>query len=80
VGEKALRNDLRVARARFGLTQAALAEAVGVTRKTINSIENGRYIPSTHLALLLARVLETTVESLFQLPSGTDESRETVRS
>ena len=68
MGEKTLSNDLRVARARRGLTQAALAEACGVTRKTINSIENGHYIPSTYLALLLARALDTTVEALFQLP------------
>ena len=68
MGEKTLNNDLRIARAKRGLTQAALAEACGVTRKTINSIENGHYVPSTYLALLLARALDTTVEALFQLP------------
>ncbi len=62
-----LDNRLRMARARVGLTQAELAEAAGVTRKTISSIENGHYVPSTHLALLLARELDTTVEELFQL-------------
>jgi len=69
LGEKKLRNSLRVARAEASLTQAALADAVGVTRKTINSIENGRYVPSTYLALLLARTLHVTVEGLFQLPA-----------
>jgi putative transcriptional regulator len=41
---------------------------VGVTRKTINTVENGVFIPSTVLALKLARALSTTVEGLFQLP------------
>lgn len=66
--ERTLHNGLRLARARAGLTQAALAEAVGVTRKTVNSIENGHFVPSTYLALLLARELETTVDQLFRLP------------
>jgi putative transcriptional regulator len=50
------------------MTQGALAEAVGVTRKSVNSIENGHYVPSTELALKMAKVLECTVEELFQLP------------
>lgn len=66
--DQKLNNQLRVARARTGVTQADLAEAIGVTRKTVNSIENGRYVPSTRLALLLARELDATVEELFQLP------------
>lgn len=61
-------NQLRIYRARESLTQADLAERVGVTRKSINSIENGHYVPSTELALLLARALNATVEDLFQLP------------
>jgi putative transcriptional regulator len=69
-----LRNRLKVYRARFDLTQEQLAERALVTRKTINTIERGHYVPSTTLALKLARVLETTVEELFQLP--TVESRE----
>ncbi len=63
-----LTNRLRDLRARSDLTQASLAERVGVSRKTINTVENGVFIPSTVLALKLARVLETTVEELFQLP------------
>ena len=47
--------------------QADLAERVGVTRKTVNTVENGVFVPSTTLALKLARALETTVETLFQL-------------
>lgn len=63
-----LRNALREARAARGWTQAELAEKIGVTRKTVNTVENGVFIPSTVLALKMARALETTVEALFQLP------------
>jgi putative transcriptional regulator len=63
-----LENRLREERARRNLTQAELATLVGVSRKTINTVENGVFIPSTVLALRLARALETTVEDLFQLP------------
>lgn len=60
-------NRLREARAERGWTQAELAQRVGVTRKTINTVENGVFTPSTLLALKLAQALETTVEALFQL-------------
>ena len=49
------------------LTQAELAERAGVSRKTINTVENGVFVPSTTLALALARALGTTVEGLFWL-------------
>jgi putative transcriptional regulator len=62
-----LDNRLREERARRNLTQADLATLVGVSRKTINTVENGVFIPSTVLALRLARALEMSVESLFQL-------------
>lgn len=62
-----LRNSLHDHRKAAGLTQAALAEAVGVSRKTINTIENRVFVPSTVLALKLARVLEVRVEDLFEL-------------
>lgn len=61
-------NRLRQERARLNLTQAELAALVGVSRKTINTVENGVFIPSTVLALRLARALAVPVESLFQLP------------
>jgi putative transcriptional regulator len=67
MGER-LENRLREERARLNLTQAELAERVGVSRKTINTIENQVFVPSTVLALRLARALGTTVELLFQLP------------
>lgn len=50
-----------------GLTQADLAELIGVSRKTINTVENGVFVPSTVLALKLARALDQTVEGLFRL-------------
>ena len=62
-------NKLKVYRAMRDLTQGDLAERVGVTRKSVNSIENGHYVPSTELALRMAQVLECTMEALFQLPA-----------
>ncbi|MEQ6202034.1 helix-turn-helix transcriptional regulator [Sulfitobacter sp. HNIBRBA2951] len=55
-------------RKKAGLTQAGLAAKAGVSRKTINTVENGVFIPSTTLALTLARVLGVSVHDLFQLP------------
>lgn len=51
------------------MTQQALAEATGVSRQTINAIETGRFVPSTVLALKIARVFRTSVERIFQLES-----------
>lgn len=62
-----LENELRAAREVAGWTQAQLAEQVGVSRKTINTVENGVFIPSTLLALKLARALGKPVEALFSL-------------
>ena len=62
-----LGNRLRDLRSERDLTQAALAEMVGVSRKTINTVENGVFIPSTLLALRLARALGCTVEAIFSL-------------
>jgi len=68
--EKKLSNTLKIQRTIKNLTQEQLAELVGVTRKTINTVENGVYIPSTYLALKLSKVLEVSVEELFQLNEG----------
>ena len=62
-----LRNRLHELRAECGLTQAALAELVGVSRKTINTVENGIFVPSTVLALKLAGALGRPVEEIFSL-------------
>jgi putative transcriptional regulator len=58
-------NDVRSLRAARELSQAALAQAMGVSRQTINAIETGRYMPSLPLAIGLARYFGTTVEDLF---------------
>jgi putative transcriptional regulator len=60
-------NRLREERERLGITQAELAERVGVSRKTINTVENRIFIPSTVLALKLAEALGRTVEQLFSI-------------
>jgi putative transcriptional regulator len=64
---KSLRNNLKVYRAMEDWTQEELARQVQVTRKTINTIENGKYVPSTYLALKIAAAFGATVEDLFQL-------------
>jgi putative transcriptional regulator len=58
-------NDVRERRTAAGLSQGELAEAMSVSRQTINSIEKGRYTPSLPLALALARYFATTVEEMF---------------
>ena len=65
---KELNNQLEEHRRASGLTQLELAEKVGVSRKSINSIENGIYIPTTVLALKMATALNCTIHDLFQLP------------
>jgi putative transcriptional regulator len=62
-----MKNNLHVERAIKKLTQAELADKVGVSRQTINSIESNKYIPSTLLALKIARVFGKSVEEIFQL-------------
>lgn len=62
-----LRNRVKIYRAAKDWTQAELAIRIGVSRKTINTVENGVFVPSTILALKLARELGATVELLFEL-------------
>jgi putative transcriptional regulator len=61
-------NNLREIRKSRGLTQQQLSESADVSRKSINAVENGVYIPSTVLALKIAKTLECSVEELFELP------------
>lgn len=63
-----LLNHLEALRKSTGLTQQQLSEAAEVSRKSINAIENGVYVPSTVLALKIARTLDCRVEDLFTLP------------
>lgn len=65
-----MKNRLRVERAERRMTQQQLADAVGVSRQTIHAIEAGRFIPSTLLALKIARLFAKPVEELFQLEPG----------
>ena len=62
-----LSNNLEEIRKVAGLTQLELSESAEVSRKSINAIENGIYIPSTVLALKIAKTLKCTVEELFKL-------------
>jgi len=63
-----LGNRLRELREAKGLTQAQLADMIGVSRKTVNTVENGVFVPSTIVALKLAGALGCAVEELFFLP------------
>ena len=65
--EAQLGNRLKAVRTAAGLTQAQLADLAGVSRKTINTVENRVFIPSTVLALRLSAALGTSVEALFFL-------------
>jgi len=62
-----MKNALKVERAKHNITQADLAEKVRVSRQTINSIEIGKYVPSTLLALKIAKVFNTRVDDIFTL-------------
>lgn len=62
-----MRNDIRSRREQAGLSQAALAAALGVSRQTVNSLETGKYDPSLPLAFAIARYFQTTIEELFHV-------------
>ena len=62
-----MKNSIKVERAKNNITQAELADKVNVTRQTINSIEIGKYVPSTVLALKIAAVFQTTANKIFTL-------------
>ena len=62
-----MRHSLKVHRARFNYTQGELADRIGVSRQTINSIESGKYVPSTVLALKLAQTFDVRTEDIFEL-------------
>jgi putative transcriptional regulator len=64
-----MKNRIRVERAEVRMTQQQLADAIGVSRQTINAIESGKFVPSTVLALKMARVFDKNVEEIFQLDS-----------
>lgn len=65
-----MKNTIKVERAKLDMTQAELAERISVSRQTINTIEAGKYVPSTVLALKMARVFNTSVNEIFELEEG----------
>lgn len=65
-----MKNNLRVKRAIKNITQAELAALIQVSRQTINTIESGKYVPSTVLALKMAKVFGVPVEEVFELEEG----------
>jgi putative transcriptional regulator len=65
-----MKNRVKEERARLNLQQQELAERIGVSRQTIHSIENNRYVPSTVLALKIAAIFQKPVEEIFQLEEG----------
>ncbi len=65
-----MKNNIKVQRAIYNLTQQDLAEKIGVSRQTINALEAGKYVPSTVLALKLAKLFDKTVNEIFQLEDG----------
>ena len=67
---KKLANNLEELRKNAGLTQQELSERAEVSRKSINAIENGVYVPSTVLALKISKTLKCKVEDLFRLPNN----------
>jgi len=62
-----VQNRLKIERAIKNLTQDELAKLIGVSRQTINSIETGRYVPSTILALKISKIFEKPVNDIFEL-------------
>jgi putative transcriptional regulator len=65
-----MKNNIRVERAIKNMTQADLAEAVSVSRQTINTIESNKYVPSTVLALKISKVFNKPLEEIFMLEEG----------
>ena len=62
-----MRNNLKIERAIKNLTQDDLSKLIGVSRQTINSIEKGRYVPSTVLALKISKIFEKPVNEIFEI-------------
>jgi putative transcriptional regulator len=65
-----MKNTIRVERAKLNISQTDLAEAVQVSKQTIHSIETGRFVPSSVIALKIARYFKVPVEAIFELEEG----------
>lgn len=68
-----MRNSLRVLRAQMNISQAQLAEQLGIARQTVNALETGKYAPSLPLAFKIAKVFATPVETIFD-PTDIEEA------
>lgn len=68
-----MKNRIRIFRAEFDMTQSQLAEHIGVSRQSIVAIENSKYVPSTILALKMAKLFNTDVSNIFSLEDGSVE-------
>lgn len=64
-----MKNSVKIQRAIVNITQAQLAEKIGVSRQTINAIEAGKYAPSTVLALKISKLFDKSVNDIFELES-----------
>lgn len=69
-----MKNTIKVERAKKNITQTDLAKEINVSKQTIHSIETGRFVPSTIIALKMAKYFGTTVEQLFQLEPGDEKA------
>ena len=65
-----MKNNMKVERARLNMSQQELADALGVSRQTINAIEKGKFNPSTVLALKISTVFNLSVNEIFELEAG----------
>lgn len=65
-----MKNSIKVERAKLNITQDELATKIGVSRQTIISIESGKYVPSTVLALKLSKLFKITVNEIFNLENN----------
>lgn len=65
-----MKNNIKVQRAIKNITQAELADLINVSRQTINTMESGKYVPSTVLALKMAKIFQKTVDEIFELEEG----------
>ena len=74
--ERSLRNRVREQCTELGLTQEQLGQIVILTRQSINAIEQGRFTPSVHTALMLASALKTSVDGLFWIDTGNGNKEE----
>lgn len=65
-----MKNTIRVERAKLNISQTDLANEVGVSKQTIHSVETGRFVPSSILAMKIARFFKARVEDVFELEEG----------